>query len=129
MFFRRMILIGLLVVLVMASCARRAARFEFEADFDNEISEAIREEFGIANDVTVIERVGNSVVNEYTVAFDDLDELDYDHLDFDADDITVNFDDDGLAFELRGEGDVVGISAEFNSNSSTIEIERRGEGR
>lgn len=133
MFLRRMALIGLLVILVMASCARRATMFkgdfDFDSDFESNIRGSLFEEFDFGDEVTVIERIGDNVISTQTVTFDDVDELNMDDFDFDADTVSFDLSDGKLQFELTGDGDVQSISADFNSDRNVLEIVRTESGR
>ena len=131
MAFRRLILIAVLGILVMASCARRAASFDFDFDreFDHEIGEAFFDDLGWSDDITVIERIGDNVISTQTVAFSELDDLGIKDYDFDADSVSFDFADGTFEFDLVGTGDVSTISADFNSDTSTLVIERSSDGR
>lgn len=107
MAFRRLLLIAVLGILVMASCARRAARFDFDREFDHEIGEAFFDDLGWSDDVTVIGRIGDNVISTQTVAFSDLDDLGIEEFDFDADSVSFDFSEGTFEFDLVGTGDVV----------------------
>ncbi len=125
MFFKRVALIAVLGLLVMASCGRRVAQFDFDFDLEHDIEQALIDEFGFDEEVYVIHRDGGNVVFNETVAFGQLDEIEWDDFDIDPSDVTFNLSEDGLTFSVIGtdDGEMVEVTGEFTEGGSSIEVE------
>ncbi len=132
MFFKRMALIAILGILVMASCGRRMARFDMDFDFGEEFEQSLVEDLDLDDEVTVIRREGREVIFNETVAFNEIDDLDWDDFDIEPSDFSFNLSEDGLTFSMSGtdNGEPVKVTGAFDDNGSTIEvIQTEGEGR
>ena len=130
----RILLVGVLIILIMAGCARHAAT-EIAHGFNGEFEAEVFEALNMPDEVTVTKRVnGDTVFSERieTANFDDKSmEAEFErHGEVDIDDVTdVNFDfgDGGITFEGSGtnhEGETVNISADLTKgNNSVVNID------
>lgn len=123
MWLKRLALIALIGIAFMVSCARVTARAAWH--IGQEFEHETMAELGLSDQVRVTKRVGDRVVIDEVMTFDEIGNLEGG--DFDFSDISVALDasEAGLSvrFSGKGEKDDVSVSAELNDTLSTIDIQ------
>ena len=119
---KRLMVITGLVMLIMVSLTARIVHFGWNVARESHAT--MIKDVDFRDNVRVTKSVNGQLIFDEVIALRDLDELGFDEGEFNLENFSVNFADDALSLEIKGNDgeEAVLISAELNEELPTLNI-------